>query len=225
MPQAMQHLQNELDIDHLPLIAYNGGLIVENTNILHSTEIEFKVTKGISDFCESQNIHASLYHHTEWYVPEMDYWANREKNNTKIEPVVRPLKTTIQKWEKENKGAHKIMCMAEENEIDKLVNFLDDTFSIEVIGYRSKPTYLEISPKIISKKTAIELLLKLKYPNTSLADVLAFGDNYNDIEMLKAVGMGVAVKNANDEVLAIAKQTTLSNIEDGVAVFLENQFL
>jgi hydroxymethylpyrimidine pyrophosphatase-like HAD family hydrolase len=102
------------------------------------------------------------------------------------------------------------------------VSFLKEKFSNTIIGYRSKATYLEISHAEISKKTAIEFLLKANYSNLDLNDVLAFGDNYNDIEMLKSVGLGIAVQNAKHKVLAIADKTTLSNIDDGVAVFLEN---
>ena len=40
MPKAMVHLQEELSISHLPLIAYNGGLILDNNKVLHSTEID-----------------------------------------------------------------------------------------------------------------------------------------------------------------------------------------
>jgi len=104
-----------------------------------------------------------------------------------------------------------------------LVLFLEKEFP-EIVGYRSKPTYLEISHASISKKTAIEFLLKAKYPNLSVEDVLAFGDNYNDVEMLKSVGLGVAVQNAREEVLAVANQITAGNKEDGVAIFLENYF-
>ena len=55
-------------------------------------------------------------------------------------------------------------------------------------------------------------------------DVVAFGDNYNDIEMLKSVGLGVAVSNANLEVLAIADKVTDTNRNDGVAKILEELF-
>ena len=54
---------------------------------------------------------------------------------------------------------------------------------------------------------------------------MAFGDNFNDIDMLAAVGVGVAVANAIDEVLAITNVTTKTNKEDGVALFLEAQLL
>ncbi len=223
MPQAMLHLQQELNSTHLPLIAYNGGLILDNNKVLHSTEIDTSSIKAIATFCKNTTLHLSLYHNDEWYVPALDYWAKREQNNTKVNPQVQAIAKTIAKWKEEDKGAHKIMCMGDTKEIDNLVVFLEKEFP-EIIGYRSKATYLEISHASISKKTAIEFLLKANYPNLNLKNILAFGDNYNDIEMLKAVGLGIAVQNAKEEVLAIANQTTSSNIEDGVAQFLETYF-
>lgn len=52
-------------------------------------------------------------------------------------------------------------------------------------------------------------------------DVIAFGDNYNDIDLIQSVGWGVAVANARPEVKSVAKEITLGNKEDGVAVTLE----
>ncbi|AXT19179.1 Cof-type HAD-IIB family hydrolase [Flavobacteriaceae bacterium AU392] len=222
MPKAMLHLQQELDITQLPMIAYNGGLVIDNGSVLHTTEININTTRSITDFCKGTQIHTSLYHNDEWFVPEMDYWAKREQNNTKVTPTVNPIENTILKWGTENKGSHKIMCMGDEKEIDSLSIFLKEHFSNEVIGYRSKPTYLEISHKDISKKTAIEFLLQSKYNDLDLKHILAFGDNYNDIEMLESVGFGVAVENAKEEVLAVSNATTLSNKEDGVAIFMED---
>ena len=55
--------------------------------------------------------------------------------------------------------------------------------------------------------------------------VIAFGDNYNDATLLEKVGLGIAVANAKEEVLAIANEITHANIEDGVALFLEKELL
>lgn len=54
-----------------------------------------------------------------------------------------------------------------------------------------------------------------------LTQVVAFGDDTNDIEMLQECGLGVAVANAVDEVKAVANLITASNDEDGVALVLE----
>ena len=53
------------------------------------------------------------------------------------------------------------------------------------------------------------------------ADVLAFGDAPNDVEMLAAAAWGVAMGNAHPDAVAVADEQTLSNDEDGVAVVLE----
>ena len=164
----------------------------------------------------------SLYHCDEWFVPEMDFWAKRESNNTKVTPEVQPVEKTLLNWNSENKGAHKIMVMGDALELDSIVSFISANFDEELVGYRSKDTYLEIAHKSISKKTAIETLLSSNYPKISLEDVLAFGDNYNDIEMLKAVGIGVAVENSKPSVLEIADAVTDTNKNDGVAKYLLN---
>ena len=221
MPKAMLHLQKELNITQLPMIAYNGGLIIHQEKVIQSTEIEHHVSTGLASFCDKTNIHLSLYHHNEWCVPAMDYWAKRESNNTKVTPKVQDIKTTLNNWKNQNKGAHKIMCMGDEKEINTLASFIKLNFSDTIIGYRSKPTYLEISHKRISKKTALEVLLKHHYKDIQLTNCMAFGDNYNDIEMLQYAGIGVAVQNAKNKVIAIADEITESNINDGVAIFLE----
>ncbi|HEX6478038.1 MAG TPA: Cof-type HAD-IIB family hydrolase [Ktedonobacteraceae bacterium] len=58
-----------------------------------------------------------------------------------------------------------------------------------------------------------------------LERVMALGDNNNDIEMLRAVGWGVAMGHAHDEVKAAARAITASNREDGVALAIERYAL
>lgn len=55
----------------------------------------------------------------------------------------------------------------------------------------------------------------------SSANCMAFGDGGNDITMIEEAGIGVAMANACEEVLAAADHVTASNDEDGVAVALE----
>ncbi len=227
MPKAMRHLQYELDIQEQPLIAYNGGLVLSYDNgtvtTLLSKEVSIAITTQLLRFIFKSTIHASLYHADEWYVPAMDYWAKREQNNTKVDPTVADLSEVCSNWKKQNKGPHKIMCMGEAGEIQLLENWINMYYSDALNAYRSKPTYLEISSKQISKLSALSFLLEQKF-TVSLNEVIAFGDNYNDIEMIEGVGLGVAVGNAKEEVKAVADRLTISNLDDGVAVVLEEIF-
>ena len=51
-------------------------------------------------------------------------------------------------------------------------------------------------------------------------EVIAFGDNFNDLDMLEYAGLSVAMGNAPDEIKRVAKRVTLSNNEDGIAIVL-----
>jgi Cof subfamily protein (haloacid dehalogenase superfamily) len=227
MPKAMRHLQEELDVITHPLIAYNGGLVIDYTNseaeILLSIEIPTYIADSVIQFCQGTTIHTSLYHNDEWYVPEMDYWAKREMNNTKVTPEVADLSHVSSQWKSENKGAHKIMCMGEAEDIQRLHDYLTMHHADTVHAYRSKDTYIEIASKKISKLSALNFLLDHSY-DIKLSEVMAFGDNYNDVEMIAGVGMGVAVANARDEVKAVSNAITKGNKEDGVAIMLEGLF-
>ena len=54
-----------------------------------------------------------------------------------------------------------------------------------------------------------------------LEDTVAIGDDYNDLSMFKVVGHSIAMGNANEDIKAEADEVTVSNDEDGVALFLE----
>ena len=71
-----------------------------------------------------------------------------------------------------------------------------------------------------------EALLQLaEYLHIQPQSIFAFGDDYSDISMLEAAGMGVAMGNAIEKVKKAAVHITLSNEEDGVADYMERHVL
>lgn len=81
---------------------------------------------------------------------------------------------------------------------------------------------LEVMAYGVTKASTLEEVIGRQ--GLGAADVVAFGDMPNDIEMLEWAGLGVAVANAHPEVLAVADEVTLSNDDDGVAAVLERLF-
>lgn len=71
----------------------------------------------------------------------------------------------------------------------------------------------------ITKEKAI--LAVCEACHMEVSEIVAFGDDYADIGMLRMCGTGIAMGNAIQEVKDIADDITLSNEEDGVAVYLE----
>jgi hypothetical protein len=168
------------------------------------------------------DIHISLYHEDNWYAPHNDAWTEKESRVTKVLPILKPNATVLQRWKTAQAGAHKIMCMGDESLMNTLEEKLADLHA-HIHVYRSKSTYIEIAPRQVSKASALALVLK-SYPGIRMENVIAFGDNYNDIEMLQTAGTGVAVANARPEAKLAANELTEKNTEDGVAITLEKYF-
>ena len=229
MPSAMRHLQRELDILQHPLICYNGGYVIQYENdtatpdVIDSVQIPLTVCTSILKLTLGKTIHVSLYYEDNWYAPGLDQWTEREARITKVSPTIENQSAVFEQWRESNNGAHKVMCMGSEEEILELYGNLIDGFSDQLHIYRSKSTYLEIAPRTISKASALKLILNRLYA-IDPSEVIAFGDNYNDIELIQSVGLGVAVENARPEVKAIAKKITSDSKNDGVAKVIERYF-
>jgi hypothetical protein len=82
--------------------------------------------------------------------------------------------------------------------------------------------FLEAMATTASKTRGLSLIAG-RY-GVTLERVVAVGDNLNDVDLLGDVGLGVAMGNAPDPVKAVARFTTASNDEDGVALALERVF-
>lgn len=91
-------------------------------------------------------------------------------------------------------------------------------FDCKLQSYRGEKWYTFI-PKGSGKIEAIKTMTEMC--GISLKDIAAFGDDNNDIDMLKICGTGIAVSNAIKEVINIADEVTSSNDEDGVAGWIE----
>ena len=78
---------------------------------------------------------------------------------------------------------------------------------------------VQVIPYGASKAAALHWLLERW--GLSLDEVIAFGDDVNDVEMVAEAGLGVAMANAVPEVKAVADRITTTNDEDGVAAVLE----
>lgn len=222
MPQSMTYLQERLGIEKHPIICYNGALVINGEEEVFSATIDFKTVQKVYELSENLGIRLGLYYKKEWYVEEISERVQKEIKYTRAEPVFRPSTATLSDWKMRNLSAHKIMLMGTKASADIIFPQLIKNFSKQMNVYRSNDTLIELAPKSVSKLTAIQLLLS---PNESLTDVISFGDNYNDIEMLVHSGLGIAVGNAREEVKAIANYTTLKNTDDGVAHFIQQHLI
>lgn len=89
--------------------------------------------------------------------------------------------------------------------------------------YRSEEYFLEVMPKGIDKAQSLARLLEIL--GLTKEQMIACGDGYNDLTMIKYAGLGVAMENAVLPVRSAADYVTASNNHDGVGLVVEKFML
>ena len=117
-------------------------------------------------------------------------------------------------------GPVKISINGLNQNLENLVNMLQSELSTETDVIRAaRVQFLNIVPTQASKSSAVADLLESA--NIPLTDVLSFGDDFVDIDLIRDCGWSVAVANAIPEIKSLAKYETASNDDHGVAIVLE----
>lgn len=209
------------------VVGCDGAMIrdMSSKELIYSNEISSEVCKKTFDICKESGL--SYY----VFAEEALVGDNPENERLKIHtefnknvpeeqqmPIVfvDDLKTYV-----ENHRVYKIVASHQDkNYLDEVAEVIKAETGADAI--RSGARVLGIKQKGVSKADALIHLTESL--GIDMKDVVAFGDEVNDIEMLKAVGYGVAMGNADDGVKACTNHMTRTNDKDGVAVVLEQLF-
>jgi len=200
---------------HQVMICYSGALILDkNLTALYSVVIEPQDLTRLNQILFDYP-HLSINHYSglNWFSNDLtNPWTVQESDITGLKAYQLPNDMT---------DVHKVLVMGNSSEIQVLEQKLKENLSHLSI-HRSKPEYLEIMNKAATKAKAIRFMER--YLNVSADEVIAFGDNFNDLDMLEYAGLSVAMGNAPNEIKQVAKEVTTNNNEDGIALILEREF-
>lgn len=121
-------------------------------------------------------------------------------------------------------GIIKVFVRADGLEVDELLQLAQQVIPpAKATLTQAGLGFMEICPPGVDKSTGLRVVAEAL--GVDPADVLAFGDMPNDLPMFGWAGWGrVAVGNAHPSVLALADEVTLTNDQDGVAVYLDRLF-
>ena len=204
-----------------PIIACNGAYVAEQdkSTVFYKDPISLKCTKAVIKLAESEGMYYHFYDDSKFYARELtktveNYYRwnidKDEKDRLNINIIDDPLHTV----ESEKINVYKFVFVEDDGE--KLIRFRSKLSQIKGIEVSSSWwNNMEIMNKGVSKGNALNVLCK-KY-NIDSKDVMAIGDNENDIPMLKFAGTGVAMGNGEDIVKKVADYVTDTNDADGVA--------
>ncbi|MDL2232741.1 Cof-type HAD-IIB family hydrolase [Ruminococcaceae bacterium OttesenSCG-928-L11] len=194
-----------------PIISYSGALILdEERKVLFHKGIKKANAKTIIQTIEDNRFDLS------WCAYSLDQWIVKDKSDPRIireETVVKAVATQGCIDDIADAEVNKILCICNPAKIIEIENALKAAFPQYSI-VKSSNILLEIMEAGITKATAIETLCGLW--DIAISDAIAFGDNYNDIEMLELAGHGVLMKNAPEELKQRIKIHTDDNDHDGI---------
>ena len=155
------------------------------------------------------------YHGDRVFVSKVTPWvkAYSERNRGGLK-VVSDLK------EMASKKPTRIVAVGEDSAVESLTAQLKEQFESELHVTRSLPHFCEILHPEGGKHRALAWLCR--YLDIDERETIAFGNGYNDVDMLKWAGLGVAVGDAVAEALNVADRIAPPMEEDGAARVLED---
>jgi len=210
----------QLNMD-LPLITYQGALVKSafSSEVIYYQPLPRAPAGEIIEFFKARGLHCHAYSDDELFMENLTPEGRYYEELAGIKAVlVDDLAATVRRHD-----AMKIMAIIRDQDL------LLDLYKVLTTQYnelhitRSKPIFLETMALKANKGLALQVVAE--HFGVIREEVLAIGDSYNDLAMIRWAGIGVAMANARPEVKAAADYITSSNDEHGVAEALHHYVL
>lgn len=223
LPGVQEYL-DELGLNHQDdqyAITYNGG-VVQTTNgeELGGKELAYSDYLRLRDVADELGAYLQVETIDAAYTSakEINYWASRENFLIKMPLFIKPVDEMDP-----NDHYVKFMFIGDEADIDAWRDALPNDVKEAYYIVKSTPQHLEFMHKDATKGSG--LLTLADKLGIDQSETMALGDQQNDITMIEAAGLGVAMGNAVPEVKAVADVETTTQNTDGVGVAVEKWVL
>ena len=228
-------------------ISGNGSVVydMQNDQIIYENYLSKEKVLEIIELCEKNSIYYNIYTESAVIAKSLNYnvafynYENTKKSSDKKTEI--NIVENVYEYIKDlgtNKFLKMTICDESKSVFASIVKKIKEIEDIDVldVAHMSKKKimsgtkevdvgyyYTEITSKNVDKWYAIEEIMKIE--NIKREEVMAFGDNNNDIIMIKNAGLGIAMGHSNDEVKKVADIITTTNDEEGVAKVLKEKLL
>ena len=214
MHAAAKQIAERLNLD-TPVVSYQGGLIKDkNNNILYEKYLPNDIVKQIITWGRMNNVHLNLYKNDILYSEQDDYEIKTYSKYQNLEYIVEDF-TKIS-----HNNVHKLLAI-DYNDAERVTNWVD-TMTKELPNLhicKSTPHFCEFSTLDATKYCAVKFLQN--HWGFSDDEILTIGDQDNDIELLKAGGISVAMENGTDTLKQYADYVTDNVENDGFVKAIE----
>lgn len=217
-------------VEHYDTAVFVGGAMVIDTKhrkTLHRMGMEPKLAREVSGLMESMGHAALALQDTQVagydYLVTADVQLN-EATRTWMEVTAAKVQRVPRLGEHPHDCTIRIGIVASRQETEGVRVALEKRFAEGIVCHSLYvPSYgvevLEVFDPSVNKWEGIQHIARQH--GITPEQIVAIGDDVNDIAMVSRAGLGVAMGNAKDELKAVAKRVIRRNDEDGLAEFLE----
>ncbi len=215
----VQLRRNGISLDGLYLIALNGALAVRawDDEVLFSHQLDPDLAARAARICAEAGAAVMVHHHDQlWTDRPEDFAVRFEAESNDLAPLL------VGGFDALDFVPAKLLIGGENALLKPLCERLRSEFADEAEVMLSADFLMEFTAKGVDKGHALRGLCEAI--GVPLDEVVAFGDNFNDIPMMKVAGHSVAVADGVRELLEIVDQVTAPSSECGVADVLDELF-
>lgn len=217
----------------LPFLRYfilmNGAKVYDRREdrVLYRSEIPLAQAERVMDLLEPLDCTVDCYQNdVGWmerrYFDHLDYYVTDPVSRAMVRSHRRPVDDLRAQVRAGGNTVQKMQAYFPHLELRPRVMALLRREVPGVVQSVSLPTNLELNAAGATKGAALAALCRAL--GVDPLDTAAFGDGTNDVSMLAAAGVGVAMANGAPETRQAADLVTVSNQEDGVALVLDRWF-
>jgi Cof subfamily protein (haloacid dehalogenase superfamily) len=209
-PRSVRHIRAQLGLDTLQ-INYNGALVWDEANrtVVYHEPMDGAVVRELIDAARDMfdEVLVSCEVLDRWYTDRFDQTYTTATGRLFRPDVVAPVDEFC------NQPITKLMLLGEPRVVSKLEALFDGGVpGVSLI--RADPELIQIMSERASKATALRRVAA--HYGVPMGEVMAVGDAANDVPMLEAAGVAVAMDNAHPSVKAAAHWVAPSNNDHGV---------
>lgn len=195
-----------------PVVTYSGGVILDrDRSVIYHHGFSKKTAQDVVDYIEEEGFDLT------WSAYAFEDWVSPRKDDARLQNEERIVMAEAREGDVASIAydeVQKFLLICNPEQTVAVEDALRKRFSALTI-MRSSDILIEVMPQGTNKANAVRTLCELW--GADPADALAFGDSYNDMPMLKAVGKGYLMANAPEELRAVFPRQTSDNDHDGIA--------
>jgi len=220
--RPLQGVKKYIDLLELdcPVITYNGAVVAHSKTgeIIFSRNMDPAEARLVYNLAKDRNTMFILWSQNRLYASELSEKTEFYENITSTKAAL------IENFEQIlTDGITKFLWYDDPDTLDKWIEEMAEEKFENTTFVKSRAYFLEFFSNKTSKAVAMEKLGE--YYGVNCEEMIAIGDQTNDLPMIEYAGLGIAMGNAVEKVKAAADYITSSNEEDGVAKVIEKFIL